>query len=390
MPQNLLEVFPMEVIDIVLMFLSKRTLATLYDGLSEESVLKPLVFSRMFKHMKVDNLEQLIEAASLDARVGTMHLEYKDEYLSFFQENPAFTSCISDIKLTLPGPCDYTVFNKIPLKNVSHVELKGVKSFDPSRAPRNLKLINLFFDLHPIPMKMEGWPPSLSSLVIQGHNNLTLIELPKGLKELTCSNLQGLCNQFPSGLEKLELILIPFQNQRFPNSIKELLIDCRTDDVGKLLGRLPSKLKKLSLTTTLYGMISSFECPDSVEILEIKHCIIENLGDFKLPKSLVKFILTDNKILNLQDVKYPESLQVLNLNSNGLRTLHNVDLPKQLRELYVADNYFTSLEGVTFPELEILDITTNSVVEIKSMKNAILPSTLKVLKAGGHCIGDYE
>lgn len=104
MPQNLLEVFPIEVIDIVLMFLSKRTLATLYDGLSDESVLKPLVLSRMYKHMKVDNLEQLIEAASLNAHVAQMEWNFLGGIAPFFDKSPSFTSSISNAKLTLQAP----------------------------------------------------------------------------------------------------------------------------------------------------------------------------------------------------------------------------------------------------------------------------------------------
>ncbi|SGZ46814.1 CIC11C00000003669 [Sungouiella intermedia] len=393
MPEILVDTFPFEVIDTILLFLSKKALRTFYSGLSQDSELRQLVLSRMYKEIRVEEPDQLVEAVNTNVRIGTMRWNYQEKHLSFFKEYPSLASNIADVKLKVGAPYDYTILEKIPLTNISHLEVTKVKSFKPSLVPRTLKLIELSFLAAAIPMRMDGWPPLLSSLKIVNYNNLSLIELPESLRELTCEDLYEAWDRFPSKLEKLTLHYVkelPLERIDFPELLEELRITrCSVYDIEKLVTRLPQKLKKIYFSEYIADKISSLEFPDSVENLSLKFCNLLGLEGFRFPKSLIKINLNRNDVKKMQNLQYPESLRVLYLEECEITTLDDFEFPSLLRELYLSYNPITSLTGVRFPELEVLDLTTFSATNELSMRNVRLPSTLKVLKANGLVINDY-
>lgn len=393
MADVLIDIFPLDVVGNIFLFMSEKALRTLCDGLSNDSVLRQLAISEIYKHMRVTTLDQLVEAANDNAHVGMMQLHYMDEFLSFFKGNPTFTSNISNVDILALLRCDYTLFKEIPFQSISRVYLYGLKSFEPSSVPQNLKLLDLTFLFDQSSEKIKGWPPSLTDLIIKRHKDVGLIELPNGLRELSCQDLNGLWELFPPKLEKLELSgLKLFPNLIiFPKLLNELeIFNCKGLDTERLMANLPARLKKLALRYYDYGgIVSDLEFPDPIEVLDLTSCAIESLEDFKFPNSLIELNLSRNKIKKLQNI--PRSLRVLHLISCKITSFDGVEFPSLLRELYANDISLTSLDGVSFPELEILDITTppKSGDCIKSMKNVKFPNTLKSFRASGHHVEDY-
>ncbi|SGZ46812.1 CIC11C00000002188 [Sungouiella intermedia] len=393
MADVLIDIFPLDVVGNIFLFMTKKALRTLCDGLSNDSVLRQHAISEIYKHMRVTTLDQLVEAANDNAHVGTMQLRYTDEFLSFFKGNPTFTSNISNVDILALLPCDYTLVKEIPFQSISRVCLYGLKSFEPSSVPQNVKLLDLNFLFDQSSEKIKEWPPSLTSLNIQGHNDVGLIELPQGLRELSCQVLKGLWELYPPKLAKLELSRLKlFPNLiLFPKSLHELEISaCQGLDVERIVANLPPKLKKLCLAYTFGGLASDLEFPDSIEVLELRSCKIESLEVLKFPKSLIKLKLNGNRIKKLENL--PQSLKVLHVPGCPITSFNDCEFPSLLRELYAYGILLTSLDGVTFPDLEILDIEItpkNAGQCIKSLKNAKFPNTLLSLRAYGHHVGDY-
>lgn len=390
MSEILVDIFPLEVIDNIFLFLSEKALTTFCKESIEASVLRSIAISRIRKTISVHSLEGLVEAAKVDAPIGTMHLNYEEEYLPFLKENPSFVASIADVKLVVRCHTGYTVLEEILFRSISQFTVTNARCFDPSLVLRNLNLIEVSCgnDLR----KLDGWPPTLSHLKIRSHGNLTLINLPKNLRELNCEFLDWAMDVFPPKLVKLSFHYIkgfPSNRMEFPETLKELLIrNCSVPDIQKLVTRLPSRLTKLHFDHQIGSKLSSLKFPDSIEVLNLSSCEIESLEGFKFPSSLVSLNLDSNRIRKLENLKFPETLRVLSLSSNTIRTLDFCEFPNLLRELYAGSNHFISMDRANFPELEVLDISTSSRRNIKSIRNVRFPSTLKVLNALGHAIKD--
>jgi len=392
MSEILAVIFPLEIINNIILFFSEKALQTFYDGIFKDPLLQSLVLYRKYRKVKVDCLEQLVEAASFNAPIGTMYLNWKDEYLRFFKVNPSFLSRISDVKLVADCQKAFMILREVMFRKISHFEFKQTKVFDPSLISRDLKLISISFSNFPRPRILNRWPPSLTCLKISGHSNLTLIELPMGLRELSCCNLDLSWNLFPSKLETISLSSISkFASNQvvFPEGLKELKIAYFPDlDIEEFGTRLPRWLKKFTLEFSIGNRISYLKFPDSLEVLDLSCCDISSIKGSIFPMSLVELYLVSNKIEELLKLKFPETLRVLNLNDNCIGTFDHAEFPNLLRELYASGNQLTSLDRASFPDLELLDISVESRLNIKSIRNVKFPSTLKILRARGHSIRD--
>ncbi|SGZ57195.1 CIC11C00000003199 [Sungouiella intermedia] len=525
MSDILIDIFPLDVIDNVLLFLSKKALKTFFQGLTEHSILRELVLSRIYEVFEVYKLDQLVEAASLHAPVGMMGLQARDDYLTFFIENPTFVSNISDVYLLLGCFHDYKKWREIPFRSISCLVLKLCECFNPSDVPHNLKLIVLYA-YQSNQMELKGWPPSLTCMTVENHTNLKLIDLPRNLKELSCLGLGGLWDLLPPKLETFRLLNIkPFASNQLllPESLQELLISrCPASDTEELMSRLPNRLKRLNfhlckpVSLHLYSFpeslevllircccvteiemivatlpvklknfqlkyrfsskLASLQFPDSLKVLNLSECGIESLEGIIFPKCLVELELGCNKINLLQNLKFPESLMVLNLRWNKIMKVDSCEFPESLtvlnldynvittidscefpesltvlnlehnrittidsckfpesltvlnldenkitmldccefpeslrvlnleenkvrslkcdfpglRKLHASNSCLTRLDGVKFPKLEVLDISTESTPSIRSMRNVKFPSTLRILRASGHCVSDFR
>lgn len=213
-----------------------------------------------------------------------------------------------------------------------------------------------------------------------------------GLRELSCCNLDSSWNLFPSKLETISLSSISkFTSNQvvFPKGLKELKIAYFPDlDIEELGTRLPRWLKKFTLEFSIGNRISYIKFPDSLEVLDLLCCDIPSIKGSIFPISLVELYLVSNKIQELLKLKFPETLRVLNLNDNCIGTFDHAEFPNLLRELYASGNQLTSLDRASFPDLELLDISVESRLKIKSIRNVKFPSTLKILRARGHSIRD--
>lgn len=430
MSDILVDIFPLEVVDNILLFLSEKTLKRLIHGLNENTELRALAISRLYNQFTVYRVEELAEAASLDARVGTMCLHGDEECIKFLRDHPSFVSNILNVKLHVLFFNDYKEYDDIPFRNV---EVYMYRCFDPSEIPPNLKLIEVF---ESDPGMLVKWPVSLTSIILYDQANLKLIELPRNLRELHCQSLGELWDLLPPKLEKLVLVLMNLLSHKFifPESLKELYIEecyvphleevmtrlplslkklelvliglafssksffpeslnellvrhCSFIDIVQLVASLPASLRSLKLEVDVGQKLPSLVFPDSIEALDLSGCGLDSLEGFKYPKSLSIFRIKNNKIKELHHSKFLESLTVLNLEMNQISTL-SCRFPV-LKELFLSRNILTSMDGTTFPELEVLDISAFPSGGIRSIKNVQWPSTLKILKANGHCISDY-
>lgn len=70
-----------------------------------------------------------MEAASLNASIGTMYLDYKDEFLPFFKQNHTFASGISDVKLEVDFNRGYTILKEFSFLKISHLHLRHARFF---------------------------------------------------------------------------------------------------------------------------------------------------------------------------------------------------------------------------------------------------------------------
>lgn len=393
MSDILLEIFPLEVIDVILLFMPKNALTSFYNILPEGSILVPVVISRLYKRTVVSELDELVKAATLATHIDKLSFTGKYELVMFLKENPSFISKVSFVDIKVWDEAEYSILKDIQFKRYS-LELRGLESFDTSLIPQNLEKIILQFNYDHTLKPIKEWPRSLSKLRICNHQLLHHIELPNTLEELFCHGVNEVWHSFPPKLQKLTIECsnwVPSNELEFPDSLRELLIAyCRLPTVKRIVSKLPMKLRMLKLGENIGSKLSFLRFPDSIETLHLEQCGIETLEGFMFPKSLRELTLDYNRILNMQNLNYPESLVILRLSCNVIENLDCFDFPRLLRELYISENGLVSLDGVTFPELEVLDVSdTLREKTITSLKNAKLPSTLKVLRASGHDVKDW-
>ncbi|SGZ57580.1 CIC11C00000001291 [Sungouiella intermedia] len=309
MSNILIEIFPLEVIDIVFLFMPKNALKTLYDNFPVYSTLRLVARSRLFKQVSVRELGQLARLAKLDVHIEKLTLPGKTELLLFLKDNPSFVTGISyvDIKHEYEyghnwDQAKYSILKEIQFLNYS-LDAGFVSHFDPSQVPSTLTLLTLQFVYEPAPKRIRGWPTSLTSLTsltIRNHHSAYLIELPLTLKRLSCHSLCGVWHKFPPKLEYLEFTYsfwIPSDHTDFPKSLATLLTTyCDIPDVQKILDKLPGSLKTLEFRGNVGSDFSSLKYPNSIEFLSLAESDVDSVEGSVFPKRLKELRLVDTGI----------------------------------------------------------------------------------------------
>lgn len=198
---------------------------------------------------------------------------------------------------------------------------------------------------------------------------MSYVTLPEKLRVLDLSNnrLDNVRNiDFPAGLEHLSLALNPIDN------IKGV--------------RFPEKLQFLDLSCIPNESMTGIKFPDWLISLNLQESMTTTRG-LKLPNFLRNLNLSFNGVNSINPLKLPNSITMLNLMNNNIKTLNKVQFPANLTHLYLGNNLITTLKNVIFPNLEVLDLEMDPHLDdndkrINTLRDVLLPSSLKVLKLG--------
>lgn len=301
MSDILTEIFPLEIIELIFLFMTEQPLTILYENLPANSTLRQMARSRLLKPVSVRKLGELIRLAKLDTPIGKLALPGKTELLLFLKDNPSFVTGISHVHIDDHDwdESKYSILKEIKFSSYS-LEAALLYHFDPSQVPLTLTLLTLQFIYEPTPKRIKGWPSSLTELSIFNHQSVNLIELPLTLKSLSCCAVNGLWHKFPPKLEILDfsdMDWITSHDIEFPKSLRELYtMYCYIPDVQKILDKLPRSLKKLEFRRNEGSDFSSLKFPNSIEYLSLAESDIDSLDGYVFPKSLKALDLLDTKV----------------------------------------------------------------------------------------------
>lgn len=301
MSDILTEIFPLEVIELIFLFMTERPLKILYENLPANSTLRLMARSRLLKPVSVRELGELMRLAKLDTPIGKLDLPGKTELLLFLKDNPSFVTGISHVHIDDHDwdESKYSILKEIQFSSYS-LEAALLYHFDPSQVPLTLTLLTLQFIYEPTRKRIGGWPSSLTELSIYNHQSVYLIELPRTLKVLSCSGVNRVWHKFPPKLEGLyfsDTCWITSHDFEFPKSLRTLCtMYCDIPDVQKILDKLPGSLKKLEFRRNEGSDFSSLEFPNSIEYLSLAESDIDSLDGYVFPKSLKELLLVDTKV----------------------------------------------------------------------------------------------
>lgn len=269
------------------------------------------------------------------------------------------------------------------------------------------------------------FPNSLEVLNIGGGDSLETLagfKMPPKLRVLNAS--RGMLTSidytsFPLGLESLDLLankLFFLNYVELPRVLRHL--DLSQNNIESLKSTIfPKGLKHLSISNNPIDCIKGVRFPESVEYLDVS-CIpnesmtgikfpdntiwlnlqqsMTNTRGLKLPPFVKELNMAGNGVNSINPLKLPNSIEKLFLANNNIKTLNKVAFPSTLRELYLGNNMITTLKNVQFPPtLDVLDMEMDPHVEenekfITTLKDAVLPLNLRVLRLGYHLIKAIE
>lgn len=268
------------------------------------------------------------------------------------------------------------------------------------------------------------FPDGLELLNIGGGGSLETLagfKMPSNLRVLDVSNnqLKSVDYAFPTGLRRLVLQknaiysldyvnlpqLLTFldlshnridsvQYVSFPRELTHLLLAYNPIDSMKG-ARFPEKIKYLDLSCIPSESMAGVKFPDSTLYLNLQLSMTNTRG-LKLPPYVRELNMACDGVNSINPLKLPNSIEKLFLANNNIKTLSKVTFPSALTELYLGNNLITTLKNVLFPPaLEVLDIEMNPDLEdnekeISSLKDVILPQTLRILRLGYHLIKAIE
>ncbi|CAN3365845.1 hypothetical protein DICA3_E27248 [Diutina catenulata] len=231
------------------------------------------------------------------------------------------------------------------------------------------------------------------------------VQFPSTLRRLELSDNKIYflsCVNFPPFLEHLDVSQNRIDSLKGVNLPSTLMVlNLSFNPIEQLKGvRFPDGMKYLDVSNIANESMAGVRFPDSLINLNLQASMTTTRG-LKLPQFLTHLTLCDNNITSINPLRLPPTLQVLYLNNNAIKTLNKVTFPPHLRELYLGNNLITTLKNVHFPpSLEVLDMDMDPDLiggddefakkQLTSIKDAVFPRGLRVLKLGYHAIKSLE